>query len=528
MSSRADMIGSGPSSGHYQAGPTPTEEKSMPTYINDELLALGGIVNGILEGGAFPPQGKMPVRWREGMMMYFTEPLDDVYNVGQYKGQKIITSAGVWLYRRERWWKIIDDPSSVIGAVFAYRLTADGTPPSTPPPSSYPPSGWEDTAPVKNSKSEWIWISMAAAYDENTDTYTWNQPTPFSAGVEDGIDGQDGSDGADGVRGTITVNKETSGSVWNDTEAYNAILNDPRSGGVVLNLDMVNLYNDSEEFSEQRFYSNGVWESFELFVDGNAIVTGTLIGDKIKSDTKIIIGGNYGQDVVIIDANDNDNRIWVGSSESTSAKFKVSPDGTLSATNANISGEINATSGVMNNITIEENCNVKGTIYAENIVGGITSGIVKNNPSSYVGFTGINTWATIADIVDVNTTTPYERNLRVSVTSGYEYIKIDIRSDETFDNTAARFRLINNTTGNVVWEYSYTWNASLSRTTLANIPSIDAIIPANEPAGTYQLQVSSNRYIDYIRYMQVSSGTSWSNITSSVACYLFRNSGELS
>ncbi|AII27498.1 hypothetical protein Q21_gp19 [Vibrio phage VPp1] len=340
MSSRADMIGSGPSSGHYQAGPTPTEEKSMPTYINDELLALGGIVNGILEGGAFPPQGKMPVRWREGMMMYFTEPLDDVYNVGQYKGQKIITSAGVWLYRRERWWKIVDDPSNVIGAVFAYRLTADGTPPSTPPPSSYPPSGWEDTAPVKNSKSEWIWISMAAAYDENTDTYTWNQPTPFSAGVEDGIDGQDGSDGVDGVRGTITVNKETSGSVWNDTEAYNAIINDPRSGGVVLNLDMVNLYNDSEEFSEQRFYSDGVWESFELFVDGNAIVTGTLIGDKIKSDTRITIGGNYDQDVVILDASDVNSRIWVGSTTSTSANFRVTPTGDLYANNGYFGGEV--------------------------------------------------------------------------------------------------------------------------------------------------------------------------------------------
>jgi len=203
MSSRADMIGSGPSSGHYQAGPTPTEEKSMPTYINDELLALGGIVNGILEGGAFPPQGKMPVRWREGMMMYFTEPLDDVYNVGQYKGQKIITSAGVWLYRRERWWKIIDDPSSITGAVFAYRLTADGTPPSTPSPSSAPPSGWSEVAPAKNDKSEWIWVTMSAAYDENTDTHTWSQPTPFSAGVVDGIDGEDGQDGAPGLDGRI-------------------------------------------------------------------------------------------------------------------------------------------------------------------------------------------------------------------------------------------------------------------------------------------------------------------------------------
>lgn len=195
MSSRADMIGSGPSSGLYRPSPTPTEESSMPVYINDELLSIGGVVNGILEGGAFPPQGKMPVRWREGMMMYFIEPLEDTYVAGEFKGQKIITSAGVWLYRRSRWWKIIDDPSSIAGTVFAFRLTADGTPPSTPSPSTAPPANWSDVPPVKNTKSEWIWITMSAAYNEVTEEHTWTQPTPWSAGVTDGIDGIDGEEG---------------------------------------------------------------------------------------------------------------------------------------------------------------------------------------------------------------------------------------------------------------------------------------------------------------------------------------------
>jgi len=451
MSSRADMIGSGPSSGHYQAGPTPTEEKSMPTYINDELLALGGIVNGILEGGAFPPQGKMPVRWREGMMMYFTEPLEDTYVVGPYRGQRIITSAGVWLYRRSRWWKIIDDPSSITGAVFAYRLTADGTPPSTPSPSSAPPSGWVEVAPVKNSKSEWIWVTMSAAYDENTDIHTWSQPTPFSAGVVDGIDGEDGQDGApgldgrifeqwfqeaasipqvpsnvypppspwsttppanptnpvwmtfikvredgtdpvypwsfpqkitgtdgedgdigptgppgeDGTRGTLNVSKAISGSSWSNLEAYNAIVNDPNSDGVVRYWDTVTLFNSVNQFSETRYYTGGTgssstWQPVELFVDGDAIINGTIAanklvantitaaqiaagtitGNEINSGTRITIGGTSGQDVVILDASDANSRIWVGNTTSTSANFRVTPTGDLYANNGYFGGEV--------------------------------------------------------------------------------------------------------------------------------------------------------------------------------------------
>lgn len=63
--------------------------------------------------------------------------------------------------------------------------------------------------------------------------------------------------------------------------------------------------------------------------------------------------------------------------------FQLLPDGTLTARKANITGAITATSGsftgtvnanagTMNNITIAENCNVLGTIYANRIVGDVT------------------------------------------------------------------------------------------------------------------------------------------------------------
>ncbi|QEG09202.1 putative tail tip protein [Vibrio phage Phriendly] len=539
MSSRADMIGSGPSSGLYKPSPTPTEDSSMPVYINDELLSVGGVVNGILEGGAFPPQGKMPVRWREGMMMYFIEPLEDTYVAGEFKGQKIITSAGIWLYRRKRWWKIVDDPSNIIGAVFAYRLTADGSPPSTPNPSSYPPSNWEETAPTKSDKSEWIWITMSSAYDENTDTHTWTQPTPFSAGVADGQDGLDGApgldgrifeqwfyesptnpgipndvypppspwvntppanptnavwmtfikvmddgtdpvfpwsfpqkiSGEDGKRGSINISVATTGSVWSNLEAYNAITNDPESNGIVQFWDTVTLYNESEQFSEQRYYAGGTgasstWNEVALFVDGDAIVdgtiraekmvantitadqiaAGTITGNEINSGTRVTIGGTSGQDVVVLDAQDANSRIWVGNTLSLSAAFRVTPDGTLYANNgffngtlvgnigsngghlegsaisvptiaspkfhvdsagnmtctdARVTGDITGSSGTFN-----------GDIYAENIIGGVTSSFVKPLPV-FSTTVNANTWVDVATI-NITNTYPFDRSLSIT------------------------------------------------------------------------------------------------------------------
>ncbi|MGL5525680.1 MAG: phage tail tip protein J-related protein [Aeromonas veronii] len=62
--------------------------------------------------------------------------------------------------------------------------------------------------------------------------------------------------------------------------------------------------------------------------------------------------------------------------------FSLLPDGTLNAKKANITGEINATSGnfkgsiqaesgTLNNVIVQENCNVLGTIYANKIVGDV-------------------------------------------------------------------------------------------------------------------------------------------------------------
>ncbi len=40
--------------------------------------------------------------------------------------------------------------------------------------------------------------------------------------------------------------------------------------------------------------------------------------------------------------------------------FSLTPDGRLTAKNADISGSVNANSGTLNNVTINENCQIKG------------------------------------------------------------------------------------------------------------------------------------------------------------------------
>ena len=62
--------------------------------------------------------------------------------------------------------------------------------------------------------------------------------------------------------------------------------------------------------------------------------------------------------------------------------FMLTPDGRLTARNADISGHISANSGTLNNVTIAENCTINGTMRAENIVGDIVKAVGRAFPGS--------------------------------------------------------------------------------------------------------------------------------------------------
>ncbi|MKM01692.1 host specificity protein J [Salmonella enterica subsp. enterica] len=62
--------------------------------------------------------------------------------------------------------------------------------------------------------------------------------------------------------------------------------------------------------------------------------------------------------------------------------FMLTPDGRLTARNADISGNISANSGTLNNVTIAENCTINGTMRAENIIGDIVKAVGRAFPGS--------------------------------------------------------------------------------------------------------------------------------------------------
>ncbi|EKJ0039707.1 host specificity protein J, partial [Escherichia coli] len=57
--------------------------------------------------------------------------------------------------------------------------------------------------------------------------------------------------------------------------------------------------------------------------------------------------------------------------------FSLTPDGKLTAKNADISGSVNANAGTLNNVTINENCQIKGKLSANQIEGDIVKTVGK-------------------------------------------------------------------------------------------------------------------------------------------------------
>ncbi|MEB7742606.1 DUF1983 domain-containing protein, partial [Escherichia coli] len=60
--------------------------------------------------------------------------------------------------------------------------------------------------------------------------------------------------------------------------------------------------------------------------------------------------------------------------------FSLTPDGRLTAKNADISGNVNANAGTLNNVTINENCRILGKLSANQIEGDIVKTVAKAFP----------------------------------------------------------------------------------------------------------------------------------------------------
>ncbi|HBM9891381.1 TPA: host specificity protein J, partial [Escherichia coli] len=66
--------------------------------------------------------------------------------------------------------------------------------------------------------------------------------------------------------------------------------------------------------------------------------------------------------------------------------FSLTPDGRLTAKNADISGNVNANSGTLNNVTINQNCTIKGMLEATQVRGDFVKAVSKAFPKK------VGTW----------------------------------------------------------------------------------------------------------------------------------------
>lgn len=161
-----------------------------------------------------------------------------------------------------------------------------------------------------------------------------------------------------------------------------------------------------EEFSKEWKDANDKWNAMwgvriEQTEDGRHYVAGIGLSMEDTEDGKLsqfLVAANR---IAFIDpANGNETPMFVAqgnqifmndvflkrltaptiTSGGSPPVFSLTPDGKLTAKNADISGSVNANSGTLNNVTINENCQIKGKLSANQIEGDIVKTVGKAFP----------------------------------------------------------------------------------------------------------------------------------------------------
>lgn len=109
-------------------------------------------------------------------------------------------------------------------------------------------------------------------------------------------------------------------------------------------------------------------DEFIIFNNAN----GQFVTPFAVVNNQVFIGAGFIQDGSITNAKIG-NVIQSNDYKANEKGWHINKNGFAEFKNIKARGEINATSGTFSNVTIEEDCDVKGTIYAENMKGNIVS-----------------------------------------------------------------------------------------------------------------------------------------------------------
>nr|DAZ32094.1 MAG TPA: tail protein [Caudoviricetes sp.] len=240
------------------------------------------------------------------------------------------------------------------------------------------PAGWSDTPPSLSS-GEYLWMTQAEIDANNNllhPTVGWATPVRISGEQgpkgDDGAPGEDGNDGKDGLQGCIIRLTEWASGVEyrNDLDL---VSNGPRY------IDIVTIYANNKQLKFQCSQTHtssasnkpaagatsAYWQQLNdmvpiytplLFAE-NAVINFlqgmefVVHNSKTDISESTIIAGLVGGDIPL----------FVGSNTPSNAPFRVAKDGSFVATKADITGTINASSGIIGGFEIGESWLVSQT-----------------------------------------------------------------------------------------------------------------------------------------------------------------------
>ena len=251
-----------------------------------------------------------------------------------------------------------------------YAVSASGT---------QAPTSWQTTPPATDETNRYLWHYSVTAYTDGT-----TAETPKAVICVHGVNGEDGLNGcaireSEWTAGTDYRNDEGLASTPDGARYLDIVL--VRNDAVETGWDAYRCKTSHRSSASLTYTNTEYWDKFDANI--GAIFTSLIIaknakirflqGNQItveKPDGTVTAGMSGSQDGA-------KTRFWAGSATADSAPFRVDEKGKLTASNAEVTGTVNATAGRIGGFAIgtttlgAEDSDADTTVYAGNAAKSI-------------------------------------------------------------------------------------------------------------------------------------------------------------
>lgn len=277
-------------------------------------------------------------------------------------GKRIMTSDGGYILTGEantdEYELIVENGADGKDAVtyeYIYQRTASQSAPSTPATSQsegYVPSGWTSTSQGVSESYPYEWRcerkrSSAGIWSE------WSDPAPVHTYGKQGLQGCAVRDSEWGIG--VQYRNDSALTTNTGVRYIDVVL--VRNDSTTTGWDAYQCKKTHVSSSSITYTNTEYWDKFDTNV--GAIFTSLIIAKNAKinflSGNQLTIQKSNGTVTAGLSGSETGKkiRIWAGSETPDDAPFRVDENGETWQTNAHITGEVNATSGNFENVTIK-------------------------------------------------------------------------------------------------------------------------------------------------------------------------------